>query len=141
MSSDPKKITITKVEDKPQVATVPTISEPVLDVQKPEDVQDAGKKHHRTFPKGILRKTNKKKIVPTRDPTLVASRKKTLRVLTGTGHKKMRSTLHRKVKRLDDKTIRQKLVDKKLISESSKATPALLRKMYEEATGAGLMKL
>jgi hypothetical protein len=53
----------------------------------------------------------------------------------------MRSTLHRKVKRLDDKTIRQKLVDKKLISESSKATPALLRKMYEEATGAGLMKL
>ena len=138
MSSDSsKKFTITKVEDTPQVAEVP-----VLSVQKPEDVQDAGKKqHHRTFPKGILRKTNKKKIVPTRDPTLVVSRKKTLRVLTGTGHKKMRSTLHRKVKRLDDKTIRQKLVDKKLISESSKATPALLRKMYEEATGAGLMKL
>jgi hypothetical protein len=139
MSSDPsKKITITKVvEDTPQVATVP-----VLAIQKPEEVQDAGKKqHHRTFPKGILRKTTKKKIVPTRDPTLVASRKKTMRVLTGTGHKKMRSTLHRKVKRLDDKTIRQKLVDKKLISESSKATPALLRKMYEEATGAGLMKL
>lgn len=42
---------------------------------------------------------------------------------------------------MDDKTIRQKLVDKKLISSSSKASPALLRKMVEEAVGAGLLKL
>lgn len=139
MASDQKtpKITINKV-DTPQVATVPTVpkvTEPVV-----EEAPSGGKKH-RTFPRGILRKTIKKKIVPTRDPTMVTSRKKTMRILTGQGHKKIRTTLHRKVKRLDDKTIRQKLVAKKLISESSKATPALLRKLYEEATGAGLMKV
>ena len=137
MASDSKKITITKVEgggalqvsDTPQVATVPVVP------------QEAGKKH-KTYPRGILRKTIKKKIAPTRDPTMVGtSRKKTMRILTGQGHKKIRTTIHRKVKRLDDKTIRQKLVSKKLISESSKATPALLRKLYEEATGAGLMKV
>lgn len=141
MASDSKtaKITINKVmgDDTPQVATVPTVPKVTDPVIVP---QEAGKKH-RTFPRGILRKTIKKKIVPTRDPTMVTSRKKTMRILTGQGHKKMRTTLHRKVKRLDDKTIRQKLVSKKLISESSKASPALLRKLYEEATGAGLMKV
>lgn len=42
---------------------------------------------------------------------------------------------------MDDKTIRQTLLDKKLISAHSKASPALLRKMVEEAGGAGLLKV
>ena len=53
----------------------------------------------------------------------------------------MRQTLHHRIKRMDDKTIRQTLMDKKLISTQSKAAPALLRKMVEEAVGAGLLKV
>lgn len=64
-----------------------------------------------------------------------------MRILTGAGQKKMRQTLHHRIKRMDDKTIRQTLMDKKLISTQSKAAPALLRKMVEEAVGAGLLKV
>ncbi len=64
-----------------------------------------------------------------------------MRILTGAGQMKIRKTLHHRVKRMDDKTIRQTLVDKKLIGPHSKASPALLRKMVEEAVGAGLLKV
>jgi len=64
-----------------------------------------------------------------------------MRILTGAGQKKVRQTLHHRVKRMDDKTIRQTLLDKKLISSQSKASTALLRKMVEEAVGAGLLKV
>lgn len=64
-----------------------------------------------------------------------------MRILTGAGQRKVHATLRHRVKRMDDKSIRQRLVDKKLISSSSKASPALLRKMVEEAVGAGLLKL
>lgn len=119
-------------------------SEPdVVKIQEPEKEPEpkpvGGFVKHKTFPRGILRKTIRRKPVASVDPTF--SRKKTMRIMTGTGQKKIRSTLKKEVKRMDDKTIRNKLVERKLISPASKANPTLLRKMYEEAVGAGLMKL
>lgn len=130
-----------KDESPPEELSMPEI--PLLPIEPPPEVAlpSAGSKH-RTFPKGILRKTARRKPTApkaTDDPT--QSRKKTMRILTGNGQKKVRMTLRRQVKRMDDKTIRQKLVDRKLISSGSKANAGLLRKMYEEAVGAGLMKI
>jgi uncharacterized protein with WD repeat len=131
MSSDSaKKIVINKLSG------TETTSSPV----PPVPAVLGGKQ--KTYPRGILRKTSRRKPVapkPTNDPT--SSRKKTMRILTGAGQKKLRNTLHNRVKRMDDKTIRQKLTEKKLISSHSKASPALLRKMVEEAVGAGLLKV
>lgn len=135
--SSVKKITINKVGSEP--TPPPT---PVPETETAATVPMLAGSKHRTFPRGILRRTSRRKPVapkPTNDPT--SSRKKTLRILTGAGQKKVRSTLRKQVKRLDDKTIRQKLVDKKLITSHSKAGAPLLRKMYEEAVGAGLLKL
>ena len=95
----------------------------------------AGRK--RTFPKGILRKTQR--VLPTRDPT--SSRRKTMRIMTSIGQKKLRSTVRKRVRAYDDKTIRKHLLERKLISSDSKANAGLLRKMYEEAVGAGLLKI
>jgi len=136
-SNSVKKITINKVDSAP---TPPPVVVP--ETESSATVPMLAGSKHRTFPRGILRKTSRRKPVapkPTSDPT--SSRKKTLRILTGAGQKKIRSTLRKQVKRLDDKTIRQKLIDKKLITSHSKADAHLLRKMYEEAVGAGLMKL
>lgn len=140
--SPPKKIVINKVSgpDTPTkpVETVTQVTVPTLSPAPP--VATGGKT--KTYPRGILRKTARRKPIapkPSSDPT--SSRKKTMRILTGAGQTKMRKTLHHRVKRMDDKTIRQTLVDKKLISSHSKASPALLRKMVEEAVGAGLLKV
>lgn len=134
-----KTIVVNKIGS---VAPVPTPPAPALPpvAPAPAPVPMGGKQ--RTFPKGILRKTARRKPVapkPSGDPT--SSRKKTLRIFTGSGQTKMRATIRQRVKRMDDKTIRQKLVDKKLISSHSKASAPLLRKMVEEAVGAGLLKL
>lgn len=116
------------------------IQEDVVDDRKePEIIPKSAGSKHRTFPRGILRKTIRRKPVASMDPTV--SRKKTLRIMTGTGQKKIRSTVKKEVRRMDDKTIRNKLIERKLISPASKANTSLLRKMYEEAVGAGLMKI
>lgn len=138
-SESTKKIVINKVGGAPPPPPPPeTVTKVSVPVVPPPS---AGGKT-KTYPRGILRKTARRKPIapkPSSDPT--SSRKKTMRVLTGAGQTKMRKTLHHRVKRMDDKTIRQKLVDKKLIASHSKASPALLRKMVEEAVGAGLMKV
>lgn len=125
-----KKVTVTKVGSEPP---------PVVD--KPVETPAGGKKT-RTFPKGILRKTKRVLPKPVRDPAKPPEvRKKTMRILTGKGYKKMKHTIKHSVKKMDDKTIRRKLVEKKLIKTDSKASPDLLRKMYEEGMGAGLLKV
>jgi hypothetical protein len=133
-----KKITIKKMGGvvpipAPAAIPVPAPPPPPAPLPPPPPPVTAGRK--RTFPKGILRKTQR--ILPTRDPT--SSRRKTMRIMTSLGQKKLRSTV--RVRSYDDKTIRKHLLDKKLISSDSKANTGLLRKMYEEAVGAGLLKI
>ena len=138
-----KKITIKKMGGvvpipAPTAIPVPAPPPPPAPLPPPPPVPapvTAGRK--RTFPKGILRKTQR--ILPTRDPT--SSRRKTMRIMTSLGQKKLRSTVRKRVRSYDDKTIRKHLLDKKLISSDSKANTGLLRKMYEEAVGAGLLKI
>lgn len=138
-----KKITIKKmggVVPVPAPAAVPVPAPPAPPAPPPPPPPvsapvTAGRK--RTFPKGILRKTQR--VLPTRDPT--SSRRKTMRIMTSLGQKKLRSTVRKRVRAYDDKTIRKHLLEKKLISSDSKANTGLLRKMYEEAVGAGLLKI
>lgn len=133
MSSD-RTITINKVgSDTP--APAPRVEDKVISTP-------LGGKKTKTFPKGILRKTKRVLPKPVQDPAKPPEvRKKTLRMLTGKGYKKLKHTIKHKVKKLDDKTIRRKLVERKLIKSDSKASPDLLRKMYEEGMGAGLLKV
>ena len=136
MSSDSKvkTVTINKMGVEAPPPAPPTIDVPVL--------TPMGGKKTKTFPKGILRKTKRVLPKPVQDPAKPPEvRKKTLRMLTGKGYKKLKHTIKHKVKKLDDKTIRRKLVEKKLIKADSKASPDLLRKMYEEGMGAGLLKV
>ncbi len=93
----------------------------------------------RTFPRGILRKTQK--ILPTKTPTkLPPTRKRSVRLLTNKGADAARKTAKARAAGTDIKTIRKILVERKLIAADKKhVDPQILRLLYANAIGAGLL--
>jgi hypothetical protein len=93
----------------------------------------------RTFPRGILRKTQK--IIPSANPSkLPPTRKRSVRLLTNKGMDAARKTAKSRAAKTDIKTIRKILVEKKLIgSDKKNVDPHMLRSLYANAVGAGLI--
>lgn len=93
----------------------------------------------RTFPKGILRKTHK--IHPSRNPSKAPStRKQSIRLVSESKVREARKTVRARAAKTDLGTIRKKLIDKKIISPTKKnIPPAVLRTLYADAVGAGLL--
>ena len=105
-------------------------------------IELAGGKRHRktrTFPKGILRKTSK--IHPSRNPSKApATRKRSFRLVSETKVREARKTARVRAAKTDLGTIRKKLIEKKIISGAKKnIPPAMLRTLYADAVGAGLL--
>jgi hypothetical protein len=98
-----------------------------------------GGRRTRTFPKGILRKTNK--IVPSKFPSKAPpTRKRSVRLLSDKTVRDARKTAKARASKTDINTIRRKLVEKKIISSEKKNIPsAVLRTLYADSVGAGLL--
>jgi hypothetical protein len=97
------------------------------------------RKMTRTFPRGILRKTQK--IIPLRNPSKAPpTRKRAVLLVSEKKLKEARKTAKNKAAKTDIGTIRKKLIEKKIISSEKKnIPPAVLRILYTDAVGAGLM--
>jgi len=93
----------------------------------------------KTYPRGILRKTAK--IRPTGNPSKAPpTRKKSIKLMTEGGIEKARKTAKAKAARMDIATIRKKLIEKKIIGgEKKEIPPAVLRTLYADSVGAGLL--
>jgi hypothetical protein len=93
----------------------------------------------KTFPRGILRKTAK--IRPTGNPSKAPpTRKKSIKLMTEGGIEKARRTAKAKAARMDIALIRKKLIEKKIIGgEKKDIPPAVLRTLYADSVGAGLL--
>ena len=93
----------------------------------------------KTFPRGILRKTAK--IVPSKNPSKApATRKRSVKLMTERGLEKARKTAKAKAAKMDIALIRKKLVEKKIIAEEKKnVPPSVLRVLYADSVGAGLL--
>jgi hypothetical protein len=93
----------------------------------------------KTYPRGILRKTAK--IRPTGNPSKAPpTRKKSIKLMTEGGIEKARKTAKAKAARMDIALIRKKLIEKKIIGgEKKDIPPAVLRTLYADSVGAGLL--
>jgi hypothetical protein len=93
----------------------------------------------KTFPRGILRKTAK--IVPSKNPSKApVTRKRSVKLMTEKGLEKARKTAKAKAAKMDIALIRKKLVEKKIIAEEKKnVPPSVLRVLYADSVGAGLL--
>lgn len=94
----------------------------------------------KTFPKGILRKTSKARINPTRNPSKSDTRR-SVRMMTERGIAKTRKKIHEKAAKMKISSIAEVLLKKKIISEKNakKIPPADLRMLYRDSVGAGLL--
>lgn len=100
----------------------------------------------KTFPKGILRRTAR--ILPSSNPSAPGggsssskSRKHRLRLSTPKGSEKTRKHLHSRASKTDIKTIRAELEKRGIVSKDSKkkVPEKILRTLYEDSVGAGLL--
>jgi hypothetical protein len=96
-----------------------------------------GARKTRTYPKGIIRK----KIVPSKNPTKSPpTRKRAVLLVSSARLSQARKTAKAAASKTDLATIRAKLTAKKIISsEKKKIDPAVLRTLYADAVGAGLL--
>jgi hypothetical protein len=114
------------------------IVNPVLPYKPPLTVGGQRKKHTRTFPKGILRRTSR--ILPSRNPSKAPPTRKSVKIMTDRGIEKARKTARDRAMKTDIATIRKKLIKKKIISAGKKNIPiTVLRKLYTDSVGAGLL--
>jgi hypothetical protein len=93
----------------------------------------------KTYPRGILRKTNK--IIPSKNPSKAPpTRKRSVLIVSERKIKEARKTAKNKIAKTDISTIRKKLIDKKIISPDKKnVPPSVLRILYADSVAAGLM--
>jgi hypothetical protein len=93
----------------------------------------------RTFPRGILRKTHK--IMPARNPSRAPpTRKRAVLLVSEKKIREARKTAKNKAAKTEISTIRKRLIEKKIISSEKKnIPPAVLRTLYADAVGAGLL--
>jgi hypothetical protein len=157
MAPDPTKYKVTKVrgggdliineatdpafngEDKS--VRIDTITAPPIPAGIPRGPGFGGRRRRssKTYPRGILRKTAK--IRPTGNPSKAPpTRKKSIKLMTEGGIEKARKTAKAKAARMDIATIRKKLIEKKIIGgEKKEIPPAVLRTLYADSVGAGLL--
>jgi hypothetical protein len=157
MAPDPTKYKVTKVrgggdliineatdpafngEDKS--VRIDTITAPPIPAGIPRGPGMGGRRRRssKTFPRGILRKTAK--IRPTGNPSKAPpTRKKSIKLMTEGGIEKARKTAKARAARMDIATIRKKLIEKKIIGgEKKDIPPAVLRTLYADSVGAGLL--
>jgi hypothetical protein len=97
------------------------------------------KRSTKTFPRGILRKTAK--IHPSKNPSKAPpTRKRSVKLMMEGGIEKARKTARSKAAKTDIGTIRKRLIEKKIISaEKKNIPPAVLRTLYADSVGAGLL--
>lgn len=147
-SDGPTKYTIIKegsdpaFDGKDPLTRVSTITAPLPPVGMPSGPGFGGRRPRRstkTFPKGILRKTAK--IVPSKNPSKApATRKRSVKLMTEKGLEKVRKTAKAKAAKMDISLIRKKLIEKKIIGGDKKnIPPAVLRVLYADSVGAGLL--
>ena len=147
-SDGPTKYTIIKEGSDPAfngqdtLARVATITAPQPPVGMPSGPGFGGRRPRRsskTFPRGILRKTAK--IVPSKNPSKApATRKRSVKLMTEKGLEKARKTAKAKAAKMDIALIRKKLIEKKIIGgEKKKVPPSVLRVLYADSVGAGLL--
>jgi hypothetical protein len=92
----------------------------------------------KTFPRGILRKTAK--IRPTKNPSKAPpTRKRSVKLMMEGGIEKARKTAKSKAAKLGIAEIRKKLVGKKIIAGDKKVPDTVLRTLYADSVGAGLL--
>lgn len=124
----------------PSARTYP-IEYPTNPVGMPSGPGFGGKRPRRTktYPRGILRKTAK--IRPTSNPSKAPStRKRSIKLMTEGGIEKARKTARAKAAKTDIGVIRRRLTEKKIISSEKKnIPPAVLRTLYADSVGAGLL--
>ena len=109
------------------------------------DIAGGGKRRRRgvrgvrTFPRGILRKTAR--VMPSRNPSKSPpTRKRSILIVSEKKVKDARKSAKAKASKTDIGTIRKRLVEKKIISSEKKnIPPAILRTLYIDAVGAGLL--
>jgi hypothetical protein len=157
MAPDPTKYKVTKVrgggdliineatdpafngEDKS--VRIDTITAPPIPAGIPGGPGMGGRRRRssKTFPRGILRKTAK--IRPTGNPSKAPpTRKRSIKLMTEGGIEKARKTAKARAARMDIATIRKKLIEKKIIGgEKKDIPPAVLRTLYADSVGAGLL--
>jgi len=146
----PTKYTIIKEGSDPafngqdKSVNVTTITAPTPPVGMPSGPGFGGRRHRarrstKTFPKGILRRTAK--IVADRNPSKApATRKRSVKLMTERGLEKARKTAKAKAAKMDIALIRKKLVERKIIGGDKKTIPpAVLRVLYADSVGAGLL--
>ncbi len=97
------------------------------------------KRSTKTYPRGILRKTAK--IRPTGNPSKSPpTRKRSVKLMMEGGIEKARKTARSKAAKTDIGVIRKRLIEKKIISaEKKNIPPAVLRTLYADSVGAGLL--
>jgi hypothetical protein len=97
------------------------------------------KRSTKTYPRGILRKTAK--IRPTGNPSKAPpTRKRSVKLMMEGGIEKARKTARSKAAKTDIGVIRKRLIEKKIISaEKKNIPPAVLRTLYADSVGAGLL--
>lgn len=93
----------------------------------------------RTFPRGILRKTHK--IMPIRNPSRAPpTRKRSVLLVSEKKLREARKTAKNRAAKTEISIIRKRLIAKKIISSEKKnIPPAVLRTLYADAVGAGLL--
>ena len=147
-SDGPTKYTIIKegsdtaFNGQDTLARVSTITAPRPPVGMPSGPGFGGRRPRRsskTFPRGILRKTAK--IVPSKNPSKApATRKRSVKLMTENGLEKARKTAKAKAAKMDIALIRKKLIEKKIIGgEKKNIPPSVLRVLYADSVGAGLL--
>jgi hypothetical protein len=149
-SDGPTKYTIIKEGSDPAFngqdasTRVATITAPRPPMGMPSGPGFGGRRHRvrrstKTFPRGILRKTAK--IVPSKNPSKApATRKRSVKLMTEKGLEKARKTAKTNAAKMDITLIRKKLVEKKIIGEEKKnVPPSVLRVLYADSVGAGLL--
>jgi hypothetical protein len=151
MVADSPKYTVTKVGggDIINEATDPAFngenkSATVYQIQHPLNPRGAmpggrRRRNTKTFPRGILRKTAR--IRPTGNPSKAPpTRKRSVKLMMEGGIEKARKTARAKATKTDIGTIRKRLIEKKIISSEKKnIPPAVLRTLYADSVGAGLL--
>lgn len=101
------------------------------------------KKTLRTYPRGILKKGGAPKGLkavrdPASPPPISPGRKGTLRILTESGARRRRETIHRKVKSMHPEDVR-KTLRRSGLPVSDKTPPHIAREILEGGMEAGMI--
>jgi hypothetical protein len=123
-------VTITKVDSDNKKIPPPLIT--------------AGKKPKtmKTFPRGVLKKTQKMLLKAVSDPAKSPPLKKnhTIRLITGKGENRQRKTIKNKISKMSDKQV-DDLITKHKLLKNLNTPPKLKREMLKGAVLAGFISI